>query len=125
MRARRCLSDIVEVLAVAGPTGVDISSDSRASSLPIGYSSLPSAAEHLAAGLEPRNAKAFCRSTSRVRQIDGRSDGTVVAAAIYLADSCDHHSESLRLFAPPPAVREGPARQKSTLWTPYLHVPRS
>ena len=35
----------VEVLTVAGPTGVDISSDSRASSLPIGYSSHPSGAE--------------------------------------------------------------------------------
>jgi hypothetical protein len=85
----------VEVLAVAGPTGVDISGRSRASSLPIGYSSLPSDVETSAAGLERKKPKAFCRSTSRVRQTAGRSDGTVVAAAIYLAASCDHHSRSL------------------------------
>ena len=37
----------VEVLLKWKPTGVDISGRSRASSLPIGYSSLPSVAEHL------------------------------------------------------------------------------
>ena len=37
----------VEVLLIWQPTGVDISGRSRASSLPIGYSSLPSGAERL------------------------------------------------------------------------------
>ena len=37
----------VEELLIRQPTGVDISGRSRASSLPIGYSSLPSVAERL------------------------------------------------------------------------------
>ena len=37
----------VEVLLIWQPTGVDISGRSRASSLPIGYSSLPLVAERL------------------------------------------------------------------------------
>ena len=37
----------VEVLRIWQPTGVDISDRSRASSLPIGYSSLPSVVERL------------------------------------------------------------------------------
>ena len=37
----------VEELAMRQPTGVDISGRSRASSLPIGYSSLPSVVERL------------------------------------------------------------------------------
>ena len=53
----------VEVLAVAGSTAFDISGDRRASSLPIGYSSLPSGAERLAQRWDLLHAKALCRST--------------------------------------------------------------
>jgi hypothetical protein len=55
----------VEVLLIWQPTGVDISGRSRASSLPIGYSSLPSDAERLpqASRVSAKAyAKAFCRS---------------------------------------------------------------
>ena len=47
----------VKALAVAGSTAFDISDDSRASSLPVAYSSLPSGAERLAqaAALDARN----------------------------------------------------------------------
>ena len=53
----------VEALAVAGSTAFDISDDSRASFLPIGYFSLPSVAERLPQVSDPWKAKAFCRST--------------------------------------------------------------
>ena len=53
----------VEALAVVGSTAVDISDDSRASSLPIGYSSLPSVAERILQVSTPLRTKAFCRST--------------------------------------------------------------
>ena len=53
----------VEELLIRQPTGVDISGRSRASSLPIGYSSLPSVAERLPQVSTLQKPKAFCRST--------------------------------------------------------------
>ena len=55
----------VEELLIRQPTGVDISGRSRASSLPIAYSSLPSDAERLpqVSTLWVWHPKAFCRST--------------------------------------------------------------
>ena len=53
----------VEVLLIWQPTAFDISDDSRASSLPVAYSSLPSGAERLAQRSDLGHAKAFCRST--------------------------------------------------------------
>ena len=53
----------VEELLIRQPTGVDISGRSRASSLPIAYSSLPSDAERLPQVSTPLRTKAFCRST--------------------------------------------------------------
>ena len=49
----------VEELLIRQPTGVDISGRSRASSLPIGYSSLPSVAERLPQVSGLLNAKAL------------------------------------------------------------------
>ena len=47
----------VEALAVVGSTAFDISDDSRASFLPIGYSSLPSVVETLPQVSGRQNAK--------------------------------------------------------------------
>ena len=61
-----------EALAVDGLTAFDISDDSRASSLPIGYSSLPSVAERLcraAAGLDAAGGLQQCK-TLRIFAID-------------------------------------------------------
>ena len=49
----------VEALAVVGSTAFDISDDSQASFLPIGYSSLPSVAERLPQVPGRQNAKAL------------------------------------------------------------------
>ena len=59
----------VEVLLIWQPTAFDISDDSRASSLPVAYSSLPSGSERLAQLSTPEFTKAFCRSTGRVLPI--------------------------------------------------------
>ena len=59
----------VEALAVACSTAFDISDDSRASFLPIAYSSLPSGAERLAQRSDLWEPKTCCRSTGRERHL--------------------------------------------------------
>ena len=108
----------VKALAVAGSIAFDISDDSRASSLPVAYSSLPSGAERLAQLSDLVHAKAFCRSTGRERHLDVGNETSTVVAKVKVALSCDHHSQSLSVHKASAGVREGPARFKGPLWTP-------
>ena len=108
----------VEALAVACSIAFDISDDSRASFLPIAYSSLPSGVERLLQVSMPEITKAFCRSTFRVRHLDYGNESRVVVAVVGSALSSDHHSRSLSVPWPLPGVREGQARFKGPLDPP-------
>ena len=64
----------VEVLLIWQPTAFDISDDSRASSSPIAYSSLPSGSERLAQLSDLWEPKAFCHTTGRERRLHSSNE---------------------------------------------------